>query len=137
LPRLKPKKSAMQERLSESLRKRQTLQQSSGEFLTSKMVNTRGLLQTERSAVSYEWFKPSMRTASLVTGFDDTRILGEVLAKSKGLLEIKRRLGHRSARSLAEKNGVSFDQQLKILKNKFEEEEANEPSRRFNGQTSC
>lgn len=93
----------------------------SGEFLYFKDGKYTEVIKTERSAVS-EWFNLQYRINSeIVTHyFDGKPHSEESIQEQKDRILKAQEKADIICKSLAEKNGVSFDQQLKILNNKYQ-----------------
>ena len=90
----------------------------SGEFLYFKDGKYTEVIKTERSAVT-EWFNLQWKT-EVVTHYRDGRphSAESILEQEQKIAQAKEKADI-ICQSLAEKNGVSFDQQLKILENKY------------------
>ena len=93
----------------------------SGEFLTYKEGKWTRVIKTERSAVT-EWFNLQWTIEREVVThyFNGEAHSAESIQKQKDEIAFAQEIADLIARNLAEKNGVSFDQQLKILNNKYQ-----------------
>jgi len=93
----------------------------SGEFLTYKEGKYTRVIKTERSAVT-EWFNLQWTIEREVVThyFNGEAHSAESIQKQKDEIAFAQEIADLIARNLAEKNGVSFDQQLKILNNKYQ-----------------
>ena len=95
----------------------------SGEFLYFKKGKYTEVIKTERSAVS-EWFQLQWKVEVVTQYFDGTPHSPEsILEQEQKIVEAKEKADIICG-SLAEKNGVSFDQQLKILETKYKKRSA-------------
>ena len=92
----------------------------SGEFLYFKEGKYTEVIKTERTAVS-EWFNLQYRINSEVVThyFDGKPHSEESIQEQKDRIIKAQEKADIICQNLAEKNGVSFDQQLKILQNKY------------------
>ena len=92
----------------------------SGEFLYLKRGKYTQVIKTERSAVS-EWFSLQWNiNREIVTEYyDGTPHSAESIENQKREIIEAQEKANIICQSLAEKNGVSFEQQLKILDNKY------------------
>ena len=89
----------------------------SGEFLYFKNGKYTEVIRTERSAVS-KWFELNWKIEVVTHYYDGTAHSAEsILEQEQKIVENKEKADI-ICQSLAEKNGVSFDQQLKILETK-------------------
>ena len=97
----------------------------SGKFLTYKEGKWTREIKTERSAIT-EWFSQySDSQREIVTEYYDGKPhTEESIQEQKNRRAFAQEIADLIARNLAEKHGVSFDQQLKILKNKYEKRRA-------------
>ena len=93
----------------------------SGEFLTYKEGKWTRVIKTERSAVT-EWFNLQWTIEREVVThyFNGEAHSAESIQKQKDEIAFAQEIADLIARNLAEKHGVSFDQQLKILNNKHQ-----------------
>jgi len=93
----------------------------SGEFLYFKEGKYTEVIKTERTAVS-EWFSLQYRINNeIVTHYYDGKPHSEEsIQEQKDRIIKAQEIADLIARNLAEKHGVSFDQQLKILNNKYQ-----------------
>ncbi len=93
----------------------------SGEFLYFKEGKYTEVIKTERTAVS-EWFNLQYRINSeIVTHYFDGKAHSEEsIQEQKDRIIKAQEKADIICQNLAEKNGVSFDQQLKILNNKYQ-----------------
>jgi len=95
----------------------------SGEFLYFKDGKYTEVIKTERSAVS-KWFQLQWKVEVVTQYFDGTPHSPEsILEQEQKIAEAKEK-SDIICGSLAEKNGVSFDQQLKILETKYKKRSA-------------
>ena len=92
----------------------------SGEFLYFKEGKYTYSINTERSAVS-KWFELQWRIKEKVTThyYDGTPHSAESIIEQEQKIARNKEIADIICQNLAEKNGVSFDQQLKILENKY------------------
>jgi hypothetical protein len=90
----------------------------SGEFLYFKNGKYTEVIKTERSAVS-EWFSLQWKVEVVTHYFDGTPHSPESILEQEQKIAQAKEKADIICGSLAEKNGVSFDQQLKILENKY------------------
>jgi len=97
----------------------------SGEFLTYKEGKWTRVIKTERSAVT-EWFNLQWTIErEIVTHYYNGEAhSAESIQKQKDEIAFAQEIADLIVRNLAEKNGVSFDQQLKILNNKYQKRRA-------------
>ncbi len=97
----------------------------SGEFLTYKEGKWTRVIKTERSAVT-EWFNLQWTIErEIVTHYYNGEAhSAESIQKQKDEIAFAQEIADLIARNLAEKHGVSFDQQLKILDNKYQKRRA-------------
>jgi hypothetical protein len=97
----------------------------SGEFLTYKEGKYTRVIKTERSAVT-EWFNLQWTIEREVVThyFNGEAHSAESIQKQKDEIAFAQEIADLIARNLAEKHGVSFDQQLKILNNKHQKRRA-------------
>jgi hypothetical protein len=97
----------------------------SGEFLTYKEGKWTRVIKTERSAVT-EWFNLQWTIEREVVThyFNGEAHSAESIQKQKDEIAFAQEIADLIARNLAEKHGVSFDQQLKILDNKYQKRRA-------------
>ncbi len=97
----------------------------SGEFLTYKEGKYTRVIKTERSAVT-EWFNLQWTIErEIVTHYYNGEAhSAESIQKQKDEIAFAQEIADLIARNLAEKHGVSFDQQLKILNNKHQKRRA-------------
>ena len=97
----------------------------SGEFLTYKEGKWTRVIKTERSAVT-EWFNLQWTIErEIVTHYYNGEAhSAESIQKQKDEIAFAQEIADLIARNLAEKHGVSFDQQLKILNNKHQKRRA-------------
>ena len=90
----------------------------SGEFLYFKDGKYTEVIKTERSAVT-EWFNLQWKTEVVTHYYDGTPHSPESILEQEQKIAKSKEKADIICQSLAEKNGVSFDQQLKILQNKY------------------
>jgi len=92
----------------------------SGEFLYFKEGKYTYSINTERSAVS-KWFELQWRIKEKVTThyYDGTAHSAESIIEQEQKIARSKEIADIICQNLAEKHGVSFDQQLKILENKY------------------
>ena len=97
----------------------------SGEFLTYKEGKWTRVIKTERSAVT-EWFNLQWTIEREVVThyFNGEAHSAESIQKQKDEIAFAQEIADLIVRNLAEKHGVSFDQQLKILNNKYQKRRA-------------
>lgn len=97
----------------------------SGEFLTYKEGKYTRVIKTERSAI-IEWSDLQWKIErEIVTHyFNGEAHSAESIQKQKDEIAFAQEIADLIVRNLAEKNGVSFDQQLKILNNKYQKRRA-------------
>ena len=91
----------------------------SGEFLYFKNGKYTEVIKTERSAVT-EWFNLQWNREVVTHYYDGTPHSPESILEQEQHNAKNREKAGIICQSLAEKNGVSFDQQLKILNNKYQ-----------------
>jgi hypothetical protein len=90
----------------------------SGEFLYFKDGKYTEVIKTERSAVT-EWFYLQWKREVVTHYYDGTPHSPESILEQEQKIAKDKEKADIICQSLAEKNGVSFDQQLKILENKY------------------
>jgi hypothetical protein len=90
----------------------------SGEFLYFKDGKYTEEIKTERSAVS-KWFQLQWKTEVVTHYYDGRPHSAESILEQEQKIAKNKEIADIICQSLAEKNGVSFDQQLKILENKY------------------
>ena len=92
----------------------------SGDFLYFKEGKYTHSINTERSAVS-KWFELQWRINEKVTThyYDGTAHSAESIIEQEQKIARSKEIADIICQNLAEKHGVSFDQQLKILENKY------------------
>ena len=90
----------------------------SGEFLYFKDGKYTEVIKTERSAVT-EWFNLQWKTEVVTHYYDGRPHSAESILEQEQKIAQAKEKADIICQSLAEKNGVSFDQQLKILENKY------------------
>jgi hypothetical protein len=90
----------------------------SGEFLYFKNGKYTEVIKTERSAVT-EWFNLQWKVEVVTHYFDGTPHSAESILEQEQKIAQAKEKADIICQNLAEKNGVSFDQQLKILQNKY------------------
>ena len=90
----------------------------SGEFLYFKDGKYTEVIKTERSAVT-EWFNLQWKVEVVTHYFDGTPHSPESILEQEQKIAKAKEKADIICQNLAEKNGVSFDQQLKILENKL------------------
>jgi hypothetical protein len=90
----------------------------SGEFLYFKNGKYTEVIKTERSAVT-EWFNLQWKTEVVTHYYDGRPHSAESILEQEQKIAKDKEKADIICQSLAEKNGVSFDQQLKILENKY------------------
>ncbi len=97
----------------------------SGEFLTYKEGKWTRVIKTERSAVT-EWFNLQWTIEREVVThyYNGEAHSAESIQKQKDEIAFAQEIADLIVRNLAEKHGVSFDQQLKILNNKHQKRRA-------------
>jgi hypothetical protein len=97
----------------------------SGEFLIYKEGKWTRVIKTERSAI-IEWADLQWKIEKeIVTHyFDGKAHSAESIQEQKDEKTFAQEIADLIARNLAEKNGVSFDQELKILNNKYQKRRA-------------
>jgi hypothetical protein len=95
----------------------------SGEFLYFKDGKYTEIIKTERSAVT-EWFNLQWKVEVVTHYFDGTPHSPESILEQEQKIAQAKEKADIICGSLAEKNGVSFDQQLKILENKYQKRRA-------------
>jgi hypothetical protein len=97
----------------------------SGEFLTYKEGKYTRVIKTERSAVT-EWFNLqwSIEREIVTHYYNGEAHSAESIQKQKDEIAFAQEIADLIVRNLAEKNGVSFDQELKILNNKYQKRRA-------------
>ena len=92
----------------------------SGEFLYFKDGKYTEVIKTERSAVT-EWFNLqwSIEREIVTHYYNGEAHSAESIQEQKNEKAFAQEIADLIVRNLAEKHGVSFDQQLKILENKY------------------
>jgi hypothetical protein len=97
----------------------------SGEFLTYKEGKWTRVIKTERSAVT-EWFNLqwSIEKEIVTHYYNGEAHSAESIQEQKNEKAFSQEIADLIVRNLAEKHGVSFDQQLKILNNKYQKRRA-------------
>ena len=90
----------------------------SGNFLYFKEGNYTYSINTERSAVS-KWFELQWKVEVVTHYWDGTPHSAESIIEQEQKIARSKEIADIICQNLAEKNGVSFDQQLKILENKY------------------
>jgi VCBS repeat-containing protein len=92
----------------------------SGEFLYFKEGKYTYSINTERSAVT-KWFELQWRIKEKVTThyYDGTAHSAESIIEQEQKIARSKEIADIICQNLAEKHGVSFDQQLKILETKY------------------
>jgi len=90
----------------------------SGEFLYFKNGKYTEVIKTERSAVT-EWFNLQWKREVVTHYYDGRPHSAESILKQEQEIAQAKEKADIICQNLAEKNGVSFDQQLKILENKY------------------
>ena len=97
----------------------------SGEFLTYKEGKWTRVIKTERSAVT-EWFNLqwSIEKEIVTHYYNGEAHSAESIQEQKNEKAFAQEIADLIVRNLAEKHGVSFDQQLKILNNKHQKRRA-------------
>jgi len=95
----------------------------SGEFLYFKDGKYTEVIKTERSAVT-EWFNLQWKTEVVTHYYDGRPHSAESILEQEQKIAKDKEKADIICQSLAEKNGVSFDQQLKILQNKYQKRRA-------------
>ena len=92
----------------------------SGDFLYFKEGRYTHSINTERSAVS-KWFELQWRIKEKVTThyYDGTAHSAESIIEQEQKIARSKEIADIICQNLAEKHGVSFDQQLKILEDKY------------------
>ncbi len=90
----------------------------SGEFLYFRDGKYTQVIKTERSAVS-EWFYLQSERQVVTHYYDGTPHSAESILEQAQKIGKDKEKADIICQNLAEKNGVSFDQQLKILENKL------------------
>jgi hypothetical protein len=90
----------------------------SGEFLYIKDGRYTEEIKTERSAVS-KWFSLQWKIEVVTHYYDGTPHSPESILEQEQKIAKNKENADIICQNLAEKNGVSFDQQLKILENKY------------------
>jgi len=92
----------------------------SGEFLYFKNGKYTEVIKTERLAVT-KWFELQWRIKEKVTThyYDGTPHSAESIIEQEQKIAQNKEIADIICKNLAEKNGVSFDQQLKILETKY------------------
>jgi hypothetical protein len=93
----------------------------SGEFLTYKEGKWTRVIKTERSAVT-EWFNLqwSIEREIVTHYYNGEAHSAESIQEQKNEKAFAQEIADLIVRNLAEKHGISFDQQLKILNNKHQ-----------------
>jgi len=95
----------------------------SGEFLYFKNGKYTEVIKTERSAIT-EWFNLQWNREVVTHYYDGTPHTAESILEQEQHNAKNKEKANIICQSLAEKNGVSFDQQLKILNNKYQKRRA-------------
>ena len=95
----------------------------SGEFLYFKDGKYTKEIRTERSAVT-GWFDLQWKTEVVTHYYDGTPHSPESILEQEQKIAQEKEKADIICQSLAEKHGVSFDQQLKILNNKYQKRRA-------------
>ena len=95
----------------------------SGEFLYFKDGKYTQVIKTERSAVS-EWFQLQWKVEVVTHYYDGTAHSAESIIEQEQKIAQNKEIADIICKNLAEKNGVSFDQQLKILETKYKKRSA-------------
>jgi hypothetical protein len=95
----------------------------SGDFLYFKEGNYTYSINTERSAVS-KWFQLQWKVEVVTHYYDGTAHSAESILEQEQKIAKDKEKSDIICQSLAEKNGVSFDQQLKILETKHKKRSA-------------
>jgi len=95
----------------------------SGEFLYFKEGKYTEEIKTERSAVS-KWFQLQWKVKVVTHYYDGTAHSAESILEQEQKIAKDKEKSDIICQSLAEKNGVSFDQQLKILETKHKKRSA-------------
>jgi len=95
----------------------------SGEFLYLKNGKYREEIKTERSAVS-KWFELQWKVEVVTHYYDGTPHSPESIIEQEQKIADNKEKSYIICKNLAEKNGVSFDQQLKILETKYKKRSA-------------
>jgi len=90
----------------------------SGEFLYFKNGKYTEVIKTERSAVT-EWFNLQWKREVVTHYYDGRPHSAESILEQEQKIAKDKEKADIICQNLAEKNGVSFDQQLKILQNKY------------------
>jgi hypothetical protein len=90
----------------------------SGEFLYFKDGKYTEVIKTERSAVT-EWFNLQWKREVVTHYYDGRPHSAESILEQEQKIAQAKEKADIICQSLAEKNGVSFDQQLKILETKY------------------
>ena len=90
----------------------------SGEFLYFKDGKYTEVIKTERSAVT-EWFNLQWKREVVTHYYDGRPHSAESILEQEQKIAKNKEKADIICQNLAEKNGVSFDQQLKILQNKY------------------
>ena len=95
----------------------------SGNFLYFKEGNYTYSINTERSAVS-KWFELQWKVEVVTHYWDGTPHSAESIIEQEQKIARSKEIADIICQNLAEKNGVSFDQQLKILETKYKKRSA-------------
>jgi len=95
----------------------------SGNFLYFKEGNYTYSINTERSAVS-KWFQLQWKVEVVTHYYDGTAHSAESIIEQEQKIARGKEIADIICQNLAEKNGVSFDQQLKILETKYKKRSA-------------
>ena len=95
----------------------------SGNFLYFKEGNYTYSINTERSAVS-KWFELQWKVEVVTHYWDGTPHSAESIIEQEQKIARSKEIADIICQNLAEKNGVSFDQQLKILETKYQKRSA-------------
>jgi len=97
----------------------------SGEFLTYKEGKWTRVIKTERSAI-IEWadLQWTIKKEIVTHYYNGEAHSAESIQEQKDEKTFAQEIADLIARNLAEKHGVSFDQQLKILQNKYQKRRA-------------
>jgi hypothetical protein len=97
----------------------------SGEFLTYKEGKWTRVIKTERSAI-IEWadLQWKIKKEIVTHYYNGEAHSAESIQEQKDEKTFAQEIADLIARNLAEKHGVSFDQQLKILQNKYQKRRA-------------
>ena len=95
----------------------------SGDFLYFKEGKYTYSINTERSAVS-KWFQLQSKVEVVTHYYDGTAHSAESIIEQEQKIARSKEIADIICQNLAEKNGVSFDQQLKILETKYKKRSA-------------